>query len=195
MSAGCFRDAKGKENPTWWDGVLDHLENWSVETPVTLPFGHCLTSFEVLRQVVDTNAPCVHDDATETTSGPDLGCSGFPLLHGPVHELDVVNQFQVLTEMVLAVESALFLGFLLAYGVVVSLDMSFIRVCLSTEDTGHLAILGVGCPRAFRSTYPSLERQVQGLFMSLPVVLGPESLCTESTLKGLERRRERVSFL
>lgn len=79
--------------------------------------------------------------------------------------------------MVLPVECALVKLPFLAGSVVMALDVRIVWVDHSTENTADLVGLGIESAGTFGTTNPSLQRQVQRLFMSLPVMF-----CTKGFL-------------
>lgn len=96
-----------------------------------------------------------------------------------------MDKLQMLAKVIFPVKCPLFQGSLLARRVIMALDVRVIWVGLPTEYTGDAIGLRVQSARPIRSTYPSFQRQMKGLLVSLPIMLGAEGLRAESTLEGL----------
>lgn len=95
----------------------------------------------------------------------------------------------MLAEVVFAVEGPFLLSLFLALKEVVGFEVLAGGVFGLTEYA-VLASSGLDCEgAAFWATGPSFEGEVQGLLMSLPVVLCWEGVCAESTLEDTSTTR------
>lgn len=135
--------------------ILDYGENCWFKSPVSLPISHIGACLEVLRQVIDPDRPTALDKTTEPTAAAYIRSRDLPRVHTPVVILDIVNEFQVLAQVVLAVECSLIKSLLLASRVVVTFDVGIVGVGRAAEDTAHLIGLRYECPRATRAADPS----------------------------------------
>ena len=97
-----------------------------------------------------------------------------------------MHKLQVLTEMVLSVEGPVAGRPLLACRVVMAVDVCLVWVSLATEDAANLLCVGVKTGWPLWRADPSLEREMQRLLVSLPVMLRSESLGTKGTLESLQ---------
>jgi hypothetical protein len=98
-----------------------------------------------------------------------------------------MHKLQVLAQMVLPVKGALTQSPFLTRRVIMIFDMSLVGVRFATEDARHLPFLRIEGARPVGRANPPLERQMQRLFMPLPVVFGPKRFRAEGALEGLER--------
>lgn len=62
-----------------------------LESPVTLPSSHGLTSFEVLGDVLGAHVPVHHDETTNAASRPDLLALAFPGVRWLRPEIGIVG--------------------------------------------------------------------------------------------------------
>ena len=82
----------------------------------------------MLGEVINSDAPAIHDDATETTARPDLWRVHAPLVHRPGKEFDIMHQLEMLPEVIFPIERPLFLRPFHATGIVMRLDMSVVGI-------------------------------------------------------------------
>jgi hypothetical protein len=88
--------------------ILNDIQNLRLETPVTFPISHTLPAFEMLSQMIYSNSPRIHHDATETAPRSDFRRSYLPRIHRPVLKLDIVDKLQMLAEMVFSIKCPFF---------------------------------------------------------------------------------------
>lgn len=89
----------------------------------------------------------------------------------------------MLSEMIFAIECSLRQRPACTSGVAVTSNVLGTWINSLTEGTSDLVIVWIDINAAIWSADPLLERQVHRLLVALPIVLCPEAVCAECTLK------------
>ena len=89
----------------------------------------------------------------------------------------------MLPEMVFATKCSLRQRPARTSGVAVTSNVLRTWIESPTEGTSDLVVVWIDINAAVWTTDPLLERQVHRLLVALPVILRPEAMCTECTLK------------
>ena len=137
----------------------------------------------MLSYVVDSFRPGLKRGMAESTPRDKFASSLPPGGHDGMETVYVVGEFQVLAEVVFAREHALLGRSLAADAVIVGLfEVVFVSADFLAEDAHGRAV--VVDESAVRGAPPLVHGQMQGLFVSLPVVLGREGVRAKGTLVG-----------
>jgi hypothetical protein len=93
-----------------------------------------------------------------------------------------MNQAQMLNKMILPMEYAFIDIPFYACRIMVGFNMKIVRRSFTAKDAAKLYDILLRCTRPMKSTYPLLERQMQGFLVTSPIMLGLENLGTEGAL-------------